>query len=100
MDHHRRADCPVAIERKGDAAVAPVLVREREPSAERRLRAHDPVAAEKVVALIVHVHGAALAARIATLAARQLSHHTIGIHTAGEHMTVVSVGGDNRITGL
>src|SRR6185437_6462233 len=72
-------------------------VGESEPGAERNLGADDAVAAEKVLLLAEHVHGAALALGIAAVPAGQLGHHALGFHAAGQHMAVVTVSGYDLI---
>ena len=44
-----------------------------------------------------HMHGAALAFRIATRAASEFGHHAFGIHIASQHVAMIAVGGDDGI---
>ena len=59
-----------------DVIVAAIAVGECKAGAERHLRTHDAVTAVEMLLLAEHVHGAALAARIAAAAASQFGHHT------------------------
>ena len=83
-----------------DIRLVAISVGKGKTAANRHLRADDAVTAEKILLAAEHVHRAALAARIATLATCQFSHHTIGIHAAGQHVAVVAIGGDDSIAGL
>src|ERR1700722_16504762 len=69
------------------------MVGEGEPRAERDLRADDAMAAVEVLGLAEHVHRAAFALGIAAAASGQLGHHTLGVHSAGQHMPVIAVSG-------
>ena len=69
----------------------------RKAAANRHLCADDAVTAEEILLAAEHVHRAALAARIATLAAGQFRHHPVGIHAASQHMAVVAIGGHDRV---
>jgi hypothetical protein len=77
--------------------VAAITIGECEAGAERHLRADDAVAAEKSLLDAEHVHRAALAARVAVAATRELRHHTLGVHAAGEHVTVIAIAGDDLV---
>jgi len=83
-----------------DAAVALVFVGKRQPGAERDLGADDAVPAVKVLIPAEHVHGAALAPGIAAPPAGQFRHHALGVHAAGQHVSVVAVRRDDGILRL
>src|SRR5204862_6739136 len=70
---------------------------EGEPRPDRHLRADDAVAAEEVLLAAEHVHGAALAVRIAATPSGQLRHDAFWVHAAGQHVAVVAVGGHDRV---
>jgi hypothetical protein len=55
------------------------------------------VAAEEILLLAEHVHGAALALGIAAMASGQFGHHALGFHAAGQHVPVVAVSGYDLI---
>ncbi len=61
------------------------------------MRADNAVAAEEILLLAEHVHGAALAVRIAATAAGQFGHDALGVHAGGEHVPVVTVSGYDLI---
>src|SRR5438045_8734195 len=71
---------------------------EGEPRPDRHLRADDAVAAEEVLLRAEHVHRAALAVRIAAAAPGQFGHDALRVHPAGQHMAVIAVGSDDRVT--
>ena len=83
-----------------DVAVLAILVGEGEPGAERHLRADDAVAAVELLLLGEHVHGAALAARIAAAAAGQLRHDALRVHAGRQHVAVVAIAGDDLVAVL
>src|SRR6266481_4786309 len=74
-----------------DKIIAAIAIGESKASAERHLRADNAVAAEEVLLLAEHVHGAALALGIAAMASGQFGHHAPGFHSSGQHVTVVPV---------
>ena len=76
------------------------MMGEREPGADRHLRTDDPMAAKEILFAAEHVHRAALAVRIAAPAAGQLGHHPLGVHAGSQHVTVVAIGGDDRVAFL
>src|SRR5882757_1425667 len=82
---------------QADEIIAAIAVGEGEASAERDLRADDAMAAEEVLLLAEHVHGAALAPRIAAAASGEFGHHAFGVHAAGQHMSVITVPGYDLI---
>src|SRR3954449_7734294 len=49
------------------------------------------MAAKEVLLLAEHVHGAALPLGIAAVASGQFGHDSLGIHSAGQHVSVVAV---------
>src|SRR5690606_36322340 len=79
-------------ERDGIAAL--IFLAEGKAGAKRDAGADNAMPAEEVGLAREHMHGAALALGIATLAARKFGHHAFRIHAADEHMTVVAVRGD------
>src|SRR5690606_35782989 len=72
-------------ERDGIAAL--IFLAEGKAGAKRNAGADNAMPAEEVGLAREHMHGAALALGIATLAARKFGHHAFRIHAADEHMT-------------
>ncbi len=85
---------------EGDAAVVLVLVGKGEAGADRHLGTDDAVTAVEMLLFREHVHRAALALGIAALAPRELGHHALWVHAAGQHMAVIAVGGDPLVAFL
>ena len=83
-----------------DAAVLPVFVGEGEAGAEWHLTGHDAVPAIEALGAGEHVHGAALALRVARAAPGQLGHDPARIHVADEHVAVVAIAGDDAVAWL
>src|SRR5437879_2594912 len=73
-------------------------MREREAGADWNARADDAVAAVEVLLGGEHMHRAALAPGVAAVAPGQLGHDALRVHAAGEHVSVIAVGGDDGIT--
>src|SRR5690606_3095061 len=63
----------------------------------RYLGADDAMAAEEILLAAEHVHRAALALGIAAAPPCQLGHHPLGVHAAGQHVTVVAIAGDDGV---
>ena len=72
-------------------------MREREAGADRHLGADNAVPAEEIFLPAKHVHGAAFAFGITAFASGQLGHNSFGIHAGGQHMTVITITGDQRV---
>src|SRR5262249_43301398 len=71
-----------------------------ETGSERNLGGHNAMSAVERLLDREHVHGSALALRIAVLAAGQLRHHAFGIHAAGQHVTMVAIAGNDGVARL
>ncbi len=82
---------------QADVAVVAILVGEGDAGAERHRGADDAVAAVELLVAAEHVHGAALAVRIAVAASGQLRHDAARIHAAGQHVAVVAIAGDHLV---
>src|SRR5215469_8852835 len=80
-----------------DLPVFAIAMGKGEPGSYRHLRTDDTVAAKKVLLPAEHMHRAALAVRIAAATPGQLGHDTFRIHAAGQHMSVITVGRDDRV---
>src|SRR4029453_6292996 len=78
-----------------------VLVADGEPDAgrERKVPAHDRVAAQEVDLPVEHVHRAALALGHAVLAPEELGHDAPGVPALGEDVAVLAVAGDRVVVG-
>src|SRR4029077_8044915 len=83
-----------------DLAICTIVMGKGEPGSDRNLCPDDTMAAKKVLLVTEHVHRTALAVRIAATAAGQLRHDPIGIHAAGEHVSVIAIGRDDRVAFL
>ena len=55
--------------------------------------------AEEILLAAEHMHRAALALGITAAAARQLRHHALGVHAAGQHMAVIAIARQHGISG-
>ena len=73
------------------------MIGKGEPGAERHLGGHDAVPAEEILLAGKHVHRSALAVRIPVAAPGQFGHDALRVHTAGEHVPVVAVAGDDLV---
>ena len=82
---------------QADEIIAAIAVGEGETGAERDLGADDAVAAEEILLLAEHVHGAALALGIAAAASGQFGHHALGFHAGGQHVPVIAIAGYDLI---
>jgi hypothetical protein len=82
---------------QADKIIAAIAVGKGETGSERDLGANNAVAAEEVLLLAEHVHGATLALGIAAMASGQFGHHALGFHSASQHVTVVPVTGYDLI---
>src|SRR5581483_2639632 len=91
-----------AVAEIGEAhiVVAAVAIGESKTGAERDLCADDAVSTEEALLDGEHMHRAAFAPRVATAASGELGHHTLRIHAAGEHVTVIAVAGDDLVAFL
>src|SRR5258706_2227295 len=83
--------CAVAEIGQADKIVAAIAVGESKAGAERHLCGDNAMAAEEILLLAEHVHGAALALGVAAVASGQFGHHTFGFHSGSQHMPVVAV---------
>ena len=90
----------VAKEGERHAVVAAIAIGEGDPGPDRDRRADDAVPAVEILLAREHVHRAALALGDAVTAPGELGHHGLGVQAAGEHMPVVSVGGDDLVAVL
>ena len=88
---------PVAEEDDGDLVRSAQPRRERGSDADRKRRAHDPVAAEDVEGEVGDVHRAAEAAAVAGSPAEQLRHHRVQVAALGDHVPVASVMADDVV---
>src|SRR3546814_6455145 len=89
--------CAVAEISDADPAVPGVFVLERQPRADRHLRADDAVPAVEPVLHREHVHRAALAARNAGGAAGEFGHDDLGVDAIGQPMAVVAITSDDAV---
>src|SRR5687767_4755763 len=64
---------------------------------DRDLRRDDAVAAVESFLAAEHVHRAALALGVPVLAAGELGHDAFRVHATGEHVTVITIAGDDGI---
>ena len=85
---------------KGNVVIALVFVGKGDTGPEGDVRAHNAVATVEFFLFREHMHGATLATGIPAFAARQLGHHAVWIHPAGQHMPVVAIGGDAAVAVL
>ncbi len=88
---------PVAEEDDGDLVRSAQLRRESGSDADRKRRAHDPVATEDVEREVGDVHRAAEAAAVAGSPAEQLRHHRVQVAALGDHVAVASVMADDVV---
>ena len=79
------------------AAVTAIAVGEGNAGPQWHVGADDAMPAVEVLLLGEHVHGAALALGVAATPSRQLRHHALGVHAAGQHVSVVAIGGDDLV---
>ena len=82
-----------------DAVVLGVFVGKAQSGPQRHLGADDAMAAVEALFPAEHVHGTALAARIAAGPPGQFRHDPLGVHAADQHMAVVAIAGDAGIGG-
>jgi len=87
----------VTIERERGRVLLLVLLSEGEAASEGHLRADDAVPAVEIGILLIEMHGSALPAGAAGLAAHQLGEGGDEVPSAGEVGAVVAVGGDDGI---
>ena len=87
----------VTIERESSGVLLLVLLREGETASEGHLRADDAVPTVEIGILLIEMHGSALAAGAAGLAAHELGEGGDEITSAGEVDAVVAVGGDDGV---
>src|SRR5262249_10955953 len=83
-----------------DIVVYATAVGEGGPVAERARGTAEAVAAVEMLLQAEHVHGAALALGVAAAASGQFSHHAVGGHAAGEHVSVIAVSRYDLVAGL
>src|ERR1700730_2998888 len=76
------------------------MISEGKPGPDRHLCANDAMAAKKTLFEREHVHRPAFAFGVTAAPAGQLSHDAFGVHSAGQHMTVITVAGNNLVTRL
>src|SRR5215467_9564967 len=69
-----------------------------EPGSDRDLGADNTVTAEKIFLPAEHVHRTALAVRIAAAAAGQFGHDPVRIHATSQHVPVIAIRSDDRVT--
>src|SRR5262252_3834507 len=89
--------CAVAEIGDRDVVIAAVTIGKGKTGAERHLRTHNAVTAVEPLLHAEHVHGAALALRIAVRASGQLSHYAFCLHTGRKHVSVIAVAGNDLI---
>mmetsp|Transcript_36159 Transcript_36159/g.87272 ORF Transcript_36159/g.87272 Transcript_36159/m.87272 type:complete len:242 (-) Transcript_36159:96-821(-) len=77
-----------------------VVIRERQPKPDRDLRPHDALPAEKVVRLVVKVHGPSLALRLAADIAEELAQDARHRPPPRQRHTVTAVARDPRVLGI
>jgi WD40 repeat protein len=90
----------ITIGGDSDATVVVVHVGEGKTSTEGNLGADDTVTTVEVVLLVVHVHGATLAAGAAGDATHELGEHGLDRIAARDLVTVITVSGDHGISFL
>ena len=61
------------------------------------MRPHNAVPAKEVLFAAEHVHRAALAARVATFPPREFCHHAVRVHSASQHVAMVTVAGNHLV---
>jgi hypothetical protein len=91
---------PVAEVGERHLLVVAVVVGQRQPGAQRDLRADDPVPAIEVGLGREHVHRPTLAFGRAAGPAGQFGHDLARIHAAGEHVAMIAVAGDDLVARL
>lgn len=87
----------ITVEREGDAVLLPVLLREGKAAPEGNLSADDAMPAIEIGVLLVKMHGSALPAGAADLAAHELGERGDEVPAAGHVDAVVAVGGDDGV---
>src|SRR5262249_18475701 len=83
-----------------DSPICAIVMGKGEPGSDWHLRTDDTVATKEALLPAEHVHRAALAVRIAATTPVQLGHDTLGIHAASQHVSVIAIGRDDRVTFL